>query len=89
VRILPKSAKAGEESAVVDLITVYAPALKIPDYTNKQPSLKATRVSFNKVQLVVLVSMLKEPVEYDVRVTVVEDKCASVPDISIPIKREQ
>ena len=56
--ILPRKAKAGEGSAVVEIITVYAPSLKMLCYTHEQSCLKATLAHFDKARLVVPMSML-------------------------------
>ena len=87
--ILPKRARAGEGSAVVEIITVCAPALKIPGYTQPMNDKEgatvssATLANFEKAQLVVPISMLKEHVDSDVRVTPVEDECDQM-KITIP-----
>ena len=72
--ILPRKAKAEEGSAVVEIITVYAPSLKMPVSTHDQSGYKATLADFDKATLVVPISMLKEHVTSDVRVTPVEEK---------------
>ena len=71
--ILPRKAKAGEGGAVVEIIIVYAPLLKMPVYTHNQSGFKATLADFDKAPLVVPISMLKEHVNSDVKVTPMED----------------
>ena len=87
--ILPRKAKAGEGSAVVEIITVYAPSLKMPVYTHDQSGFKATLADFDKATLVVPISMLKEHVKSDVRVTPVEDNSDLMPGIAIPVEEDE